>query len=498
MGHALSADGGLLLYGCDVGKGADGGQFVQDLAAATGADVAASNDPTGDTAIGGNCTLETRSGGEPAISSGALDLPTYGRLLDAGTAPVITGLDGDSVHYLIGNREYMDFESGDASSDAGITDGDSANFNGGSVLIRQTAGTANGTFYFDSLYGYLYFGAGAPNPGDPTRSAAYAGAHVFVRPAGQPWQDIGIIDDAGDGANGHDLLIQLNTNAAPDGGGFGSTMGYFLRSLMFSASTTGTRTFSLAVTDDTASTSATTAFTMVEEGPLVAGISPDTGTSGDGITNSQNLFINGTAPNDANVHVYFDGTERNWARPRPTLSAIGPTTTRAPPWRKGGYALTATADGPDMNGNAVVSSQSTAYGITVDITAPGAPVNPIALSPASDSGGSNSDGITSVINPVLRVYLAGTNAQAGDTLELLLDGAPLAHPRLLTLEEYGAGMDGATVDTGSLTVTGPRGNALTVINGYVWGSIAYYTVQAPGGAWDASDAGRYTVTLADG
>jgi hypothetical protein len=59
-------------------------------------------------------------------------------------------------------------------------------------------------------------------------------------------------------------------------------------------------------------------------------------------------------------------------------------------------------------------------------------------------------------------------------------------------------MDGATVDTGSLTVTGPRGNALTVINGYVWGSIAYYTVQAPGGAWDASDAGRYTVTLADG
>jgi hypothetical protein len=40
--------------------------------------------------------------------------------------------------------------------------------------------------------------------------------------------------------------------------------------------------------------------------------------------------------------------------------------------------------------------------------------------------------------------------------------------------------------------------ALTVINGYVWGSIAYYTVQAPGGAWDASDAGRYTVTLADG
>ena len=55
VGHSLNADGGLLLYGCDVAKGDDGRQFATDLAAATGADVAASTDTTGNN---GNWTLE--------------------------------------------------------------------------------------------------------------------------------------------------------------------------------------------------------------------------------------------------------------------------------------------------------------------------------------------------------------------------------------------------------------------------------------------------------
>ncbi|HWM43575.1 MAG TPA: DUF4347 domain-containing protein, partial [Burkholderiales bacterium] len=41
IGHALSADGDILLYGCDVGKGSAGERLIDTLSAITGADIAA-------------------------------------------------------------------------------------------------------------------------------------------------------------------------------------------------------------------------------------------------------------------------------------------------------------------------------------------------------------------------------------------------------------------------------------------------------------------------
>eukprot|EP01030_Chromulinospumella_sphaerica_P001228 gene1228-1204_t len=62
ISRSLSADGDILLYGCDVAAGAQGQAFVQALAALTGADVAASTDLTGNAALGGNWELESRTG----------------------------------------------------------------------------------------------------------------------------------------------------------------------------------------------------------------------------------------------------------------------------------------------------------------------------------------------------------------------------------------------------------------------------------------------------
>ena len=57
------ADGAdILLYGCDVGAGSGGQGVIDALAALTGADIAASTDPTGSAALGGDWELETRSG----------------------------------------------------------------------------------------------------------------------------------------------------------------------------------------------------------------------------------------------------------------------------------------------------------------------------------------------------------------------------------------------------------------------------------------------------
>ncbi len=59
LGRGLTADGDLLIYACDLGRGAQGWQFVSDLAALTGADVAASDNRTG---AGGDWELEISTG----------------------------------------------------------------------------------------------------------------------------------------------------------------------------------------------------------------------------------------------------------------------------------------------------------------------------------------------------------------------------------------------------------------------------------------------------
>uniref|UniRef100_UPI001177D3F7 Ig-like domain-containing protein n=1 Tax=Crenothrix polyspora TaxID=360316 RepID=UPI001177D3F7 len=62
IGQSLTANGDILLYGCDVAQTWVGQQFVSSISDLTGADVAASNDATGSTTFGGDWELETRIG----------------------------------------------------------------------------------------------------------------------------------------------------------------------------------------------------------------------------------------------------------------------------------------------------------------------------------------------------------------------------------------------------------------------------------------------------
>ncbi|WP_421877021.1 DUF4347 domain-containing protein [Pacificispira sp.] len=62
IGNALSADGDILLYGCNIGADGAGGDFLSAFADATGADVAASSDETGAAALGGDWVLEESIG----------------------------------------------------------------------------------------------------------------------------------------------------------------------------------------------------------------------------------------------------------------------------------------------------------------------------------------------------------------------------------------------------------------------------------------------------
>jgi hypothetical protein len=60
--NALSGKAEILLYGCEVAAGEIGESFVQRLSEITGADIAASDDRTGNAAKGGDWELEVRTG----------------------------------------------------------------------------------------------------------------------------------------------------------------------------------------------------------------------------------------------------------------------------------------------------------------------------------------------------------------------------------------------------------------------------------------------------
>ncbi|WP_341224293.1 cadherin-like domain-containing protein, partial [Loktanella salsilacus] len=81
IGDALSDDADIMIYGCDFGQD---DTALAALATATGADVAASTNPTGAASLGGDWALEAATG---AIEATALNAAGYGALL---AAPEIT------------------------------------------------------------------------------------------------------------------------------------------------------------------------------------------------------------------------------------------------------------------------------------------------------------------------------------------------------------------------------------------------------------------------
>ena len=97
LGTALTDSGDLMLYGCDVALDFVGQSFVSRLAALTGADVAASDDATGNLVAGGDWELEYNAG---QVDTAALSDSAYSDTL--GTINMSTGLAAGSSSINIG------------------------------------------------------------------------------------------------------------------------------------------------------------------------------------------------------------------------------------------------------------------------------------------------------------------------------------------------------------------------------------------------------------
>ncbi|WP_372993881.1 Ig-like domain-containing protein, partial [Sulfitobacter sp.] len=146
--------------------------------------------------------------------------------------------------------------------------------------------------------------------------------------------------------------------------------------------------------------------TSAPNAPIVSGISEDTNIDGDGITSDKSLTFNGTAEAGSKVEVFVNGTsigtttantDGNW-----TFDHTGTQLA------DGDYDITATAT--DAAGN--TSAASTPLDITIDTSAPSAPV----VSGISEDINIDDDGITSDNT----LTFNGT-AEAGSEVEVFVD-----------------------------------------------------------------------------
>jgi len=94
LGRALSKNGDIFLYGCEAGAGREGQALLDTIAAATGADVAASSDDTGSKARGGNWDLEVTTGPvDRSLMLNAKDMAGYDYVLNTASVSSISTLN---------------------------------------------------------------------------------------------------------------------------------------------------------------------------------------------------------------------------------------------------------------------------------------------------------------------------------------------------------------------------------------------------------------------
>lgn len=118
---SLSENGDILLYGCNVAKDGSGQEFIEALANLTQADISASDDITGDSALGGDWNLEVSNGN---IETTTLEYKNY-----SSTLADVTYTENDPAKLVASN----------------IVINSGSNFSGGYVDFSLSSSTSTET-----------------------------------------------------------------------------------------------------------------------------------------------------------------------------------------------------------------------------------------------------------------------------------------------------------------------------------------------------------------
>ena len=109
---SMSENGDIILYGCSIGAGSTGFDFVTNLSELTNADIAASDDLTGSSYLGGDWDLEITKGEIEAKTIDAADVSTYDYILpiDGSQETLIDYSDFTDVSQLQLNGDAIQAE----------------------------------------------------------------------------------------------------------------------------------------------------------------------------------------------------------------------------------------------------------------------------------------------------------------------------------------------------------------------------------------------------
>ncbi len=147
IGSALTETGDILLYGCNVAQGVTGQAFIAQLATYTGADVAASTDLTGNTALGGDWVLEAATGANEAPVT---DSANFAGLIDLSISPDTYSYPGRSSGEAV---NWFAFAALCADGSV-VTWGDFLRGGDSSAVASQINGTIDVTQVFSTMGGF--------------------------------------------------------------------------------------------------------------------------------------------------------------------------------------------------------------------------------------------------------------------------------------------------------------------------------------------------------
>lgn len=427
IGQSLSADGDILLYGCDVGAGTAGQVFIDQLANTTGADVAASTNLTGSAAQGGDWNLEISSGHietkvvvDPAlaahyqhvlaISSTTLTFDTSVNFASKGShnnsiVDVVYNVSGSSGYQLRVNgltKNIVSYDSGYIASDSQNGSGETEidfSFDTGQVFTPTSLRIAN---YQTAIQKLIFTGFDAAGHQVGTAQTAYTSSNIA--------QYVTV------NFSGLTNIAKLKLTAAADSSTPSKLVYLVFDDFAMSNVQQGAPTIN-AVNSSTAdgsySVGQTVALTVTFSAAVTVTGTPQLllATGGSGHTASYSSG-SGTSTITFDYTVQAGDTSADLDTFSTTaLSLNGGTILAA----AGGAAATLTLPAPGTAGSLGGNKN-----IVLDTTAPVAPTAPV-MNVASDSGSSNSDGVTMITTPTF----TGT-AEANSTINLYdTDGTTL-------------------------------------------------------------------------
>lgn len=434
IGSSLSATGDLLLYGCDVAQGYIGLSFINQLAAITDADVAASTDLTGNAALSGDWVLEASTGAIEATSPftakaladytsilgftftssfGSATINTSGASVTISTCnffgeySTITGAaNGQILKFTVGSGGYITIRSGTPS--------------GTELAFGQSSLTFNNTFT-----GTLYAHWGSNSSGGTginciTTTVQLVGfldttspdTTITAKPTALTNSSLATFN-----FTGTDNIAVTSFEGSLDGAAFTTVTG----PASYTGLTDGSHTFQVRAKDAAGNVDATPAtYTWtIDTTPHAAPSTPDL-TAGsdsgsfstDNITNNTTPTFTGTAEANSTVTLFRGG-----------ITQIGSTTADA----SGNWSITAstladdnysiTTKATDAFGN--VSVASAALDITIDTTSPSITSSSTAIA-INENSGANQGVYTAVATDASSISYSLKNV--GDSAAFTIDG----------------------------------------------------------------------------